>query len=237
MRVNIWDTEIRHACSRIDHILRDMNTDETGRLYHVFQDVFRRAYSTSSDWPVPNTRVITCVPLNDETRSDVSPTHTAMRQYTRSRGCRGLLLTRQHSTHVVRTVLRMTGIEFREKITSILSECIQTYSDKLPYLVVQCPETWLFVESAHGILLQCTDGRCPSSGALVHLAALLPSKTEWCKLSEEMRFKVGSVEANTHLWCWFRLNFLFSDFISYANAWTSGVVCENGASVRCSSVP
>jgi hypothetical protein len=237
MRGCIWDTEIRQSCTRIDYILRDMNTEDKNSVYDVFHGVFSRAYATSSDWPAPYTRVDTYAQHMDQAIPHLPLSHSGMREYTRSRGFRGVLSTQSNSPHLVRTILRMTGLEFRKKLTRILSECIKSYGDKLPLVVLQCPETWLFVESAHGIMQQCADGMYPSSGALVHLASILPSKADWCKLSEAMKFKIDSVEANTHLWCWFRLQHVFGDFISYSNVWTSGCMRVDNPVPRRVSTP
>jgi hypothetical protein len=185
----------------------------------------------------PKTRIYT---YNTAYNEDKFVAHTQlshMREYVRSRGFHGRLLTRPQSSHVVRTVLRITSTAFREKITTILSECIQTSGDKIPLVVLQCPQTRLFIESADRLLQQCDDGRCPNSSELVHLASLLPSKDKWCKLTDDMKFKIGSTEANTHLWCWFRLQYLLGAFVSYANVWVPGDTRRNDAECRRSSVP
>jgi hypothetical protein len=237
MRVNIWDIDTRE-CVKKEHITADIMTGcKKSRMYDIYYEIFCRAYSVSSDWPMPHTRVDTYVQHIDLSTYDASFfQHFSMRQYMPSRGMNGTLLTRPNSTHIVRTVMRMAGVGFREKITHILLECIQIYGDKLPLVVLECPQTWLFVESAHGLIAQCADGRFPASGDLVNLASLLPSKSEWCKLRDEMQFKIGSMEANTHLWCWFRLRHVFTDYIDYTNTWKSGVICTQNILGRTRSV-
>lgn len=223
MRVNIWETDTRLSCMRMDYIMRDLNTDKTCPVSDIFYDTFRRAYSMTGDWPMPQTRVDTYVQdINQDTPNSYEPHLLAMREYIRSRGFHGNVLTRPNSSHIVRTVLRMTGVSFRETFTTVLSECILGYSDKVALVVLECPQTWLFVEAAIRLMEQCTDGRHPKSDAIMYLASLLPSKNDWCKLCDEMKLKIGSVEANTHLWCWFRLQHLFSDYVNYTQVWTSG---------------
>jgi hypothetical protein len=223
MRQHIWEVDTRDCLKKKLIILDMMTRCDNSHVYDLSYDTFCRAYSVSSDWPMPHTRVDTYVQHIDQYTHDASFLHSLdMRQYVQSRGFNGTLLTRPNSTHVVCTLMRMAGVAYREKITRIMLECIQIYNEKIPLMVGKCPRTWLFVESAHGLITQCVDGRYPNSGELVDLASLLPSKNEWCTLRDEMKFKIGSIEANTHLWRWFRLQHLFSDYIDYTKVWTSG---------------
>ena len=237
MCFSTWELEIRYSSNRIDNLLRGMKAKDKANLYDVFYSVFCKAYALSDDWPSLYTRV-------DEfkyfLRADLVfdlVARTEMKVYTRSRGFRGLHLHRPEATHVVRTVLHMTSVRFREQITSILSECIQIYGDRLSLAVLKCPKTWLFIESAQGVLQQCTNGRIPSSGALMHLGMILPSKADWCELSHCLKLKIGSKEANSHKWCWYRLTYLFRDFVELSNAWKIDLHYENVMLSRSASDP
>jgi hypothetical protein len=198
----------------------------------------------SSDWPMPQTRSDTFVQHVDLSYDPSFLQHFGIRNIP---SClNGMVLTRPSSSHVIFNLMRMAGVVYREKIANILSEFIQVYgrgaqkmpadlADKLPFAVLECPRTLLFVESARvfaaklfsedDIIAQCVGARFPASGDLLNLASLLPSKNEWCKLCDEMKFKIGSIEANKHLWFWFRLRLLFSDYIEYMDACESSLEC------------
>jgi hypothetical protein len=230
---NLWKVAIRVECMRMENFYHDMNADESHPVFDIFYASFRRAYSVSSDWPAPYTRVDTFTQHIDCDLVYLShERQLEMRNHARSRGVRGGLLTLPNSSHVLRTILRITGVAYRGRITIIIKECIQIYADKIPFLVQKCPQTWLFVESAHGLLEQCADGRYPSSRAMVDLASLLPSKQEWMTLRDEMKFNIGSIEANTHMWCWFRLHYLFDDHVNYTKIWASDDSDKQNASMK-----
>ena len=232
--------DVRVACLNPHHISRDHYHNMRSKgAKDIFFHTFCRAYVITDDWPMPSTRVDAYVQhIDQDTPNVFESTLLEMRDHVRhSYGSNGRILTMPNSSHVLRTILRMTGVEHRDKINGIISECIQIYSEKLPLMVVECPETWLFVEYAHGLLEQCADGKCINSGELIHLASLLPSKADWFKLRDGMKFKIGSAEANKHMWCWFRLKYVFSDFVRYSKIWKSGDKSHNNTAFeRASSV-
>jgi hypothetical protein len=111
----------------------------------------------------------------------------------------------------------MVGLQFRSDLTCCLAENVHLYGDALAVLVVECPQTWLFLESVRGILEECSRDECINSNDLIVVSRLLPSLEEWRGLGDRLGFNLGSKLAHVHSWRWYRMKSILSEYRIYAD--------------------
>jgi hypothetical protein len=126
-------------------------------------------------------------------------------------------MTKLTSSHVISHAFHMVGLQFRCSVRCCMAEHVRLYGNALASLVVECPQTWLFLESARGILEKCTGDQCLYTNDLIAVSRLVPSLEEWRGLGDRLGFTLGSKLAHDHSWRWYRMKSMLSEYKIYAD--------------------